>query len=229
MKIQKFTGQGKRSTNQDLISISTLKSGANFFLIADGMGGYDRGDEAAGIISGNIFTYLNYVENINEQTIQEAIQKANLAIKQFNKSNDIKSGATLGGIIIDNDKLHFFWVGDVMILRIGKEEVYFQTKSHTLVNSLLESSLETDEKSLEKYKHIVTRSVSGKPSESQISYNSFSISDEDQVIICSDGVHNTLSIDQIIFEANKNDHLEGIKKLLEENSKDNYSLILIHF
>ena len=229
MKIQKFNGQGKRDTNQDLITISRFISGATFFLIADGMGGYDRGDEAASIVSENIFTYLNYAENINEQSIQQAIQKANLAIKQFNKTNGIKSGATIGGIIIDNDELHIFWVGDVMIFKIGKEGILFKTKSHTLVNSILESSLETDEKSLEKYKHIVTRSISGKPSESQISYNSFSISDEDQVIMCSDGVHNTISIEQIIFETNKDDHMKGIKKLLEENSNDNYSLILIDF
>jgi protein phosphatase len=65
------------------------------------MGGYDRGDEAAKIVSENIFTFLNYADNINEQNIQQAVQKANLAIKQFNIKNNIKSGATIGGIIVN--------------------------------------------------------------------------------------------------------------------------------
>jgi protein phosphatase len=55
MKMQQITGTGKRESNQDFICIDKLESGASFFLIADGMGGYDRGDEAAKIVSENIF------------------------------------------------------------------------------------------------------------------------------------------------------------------------------
>lgn len=229
MQIQQLTGAGKRETNQDFICIDRLESGASFFLIADGMGGYEKGDEASRIVSENIFTFLNFVESINEQNIQQAVQKANLAIKQFNIKNHIKSGATIGGIIIEKNISHIFWVGDVMVYQINKDKVLFQTKSHTLVNSLLESNSIKEEKSLEKYKHIVTRSVSGKPSESNIGYHSTVFSQDNLFIICSDGVHNTISIEQFLLFLNQKNGIQELESKFLKNTQDNYSIITIGF
>lgn len=226
MKVQQLTGIGKRESNQDFICIDRLESGASFFLIADGMGGYEKGDEAARIVSENIFTFLNYVESVNEQNIQKGVQKANLAIKQFNTKNNIKSGATIGGVVVDKNTFHVFWVGDVMVYQINKDKVLFQTKSHTLANSLLESESVKDEKSLEKYKHIVTKSISGKPSESRIGYKLIQFSKEDSFIICSDGIHNTVSIEQILEYINQENGLEKLENNFFKDARDNYSIII---
>lgn len=229
MQIQQLTGTGKRETNQDFICIDRLESGASFFLIADGMGGYEKGDEAAKIVSENIFTFLNYVDSINEQNIQQAVQKANLAIKQFNVKNNIKSGATIGGIIVEEGIAHIFWVGDVMVYQINNNKILFQTKSHTLVNSLLESESIKEEKSLERYKHIVTRSISGKPSESSIGYKSVQFSEYDLFIICSDGVHNTISIEQFLLFLNQKNGIQELESKFLKKTQDNYSIITIGF
>ncbi|MDV3795549.1 hypothetical protein CMT44_00745 [Elizabethkingia anophelis] len=229
MQIQQLTGIGKRGSNQDFICIDRLESGASFFLIADGMGGYEKGDEAAKIVSENIFTFLNYAESINEQSIQKAIQKANLAIKQFNDKNNIRSGATIGGVIVIEDIAHIFWIGDVMVYQISKENILFQTKSHTLVNRLLESDSIKEEKSLERYKHIVTRSISGKPSESSIGYQLIQFSEGDSFIICSDGVHNTVSVEQLLMYINQENGLQQLESQFLKDAQDNYSVINIRF
>jgi len=229
MEVKQLTGTGKRDSNQDFIYIDKLESGASFFLIADGMGGYEKGDEAARIVSENIFTFLKYVKNINEQNIQKAIQKANLAIKQFNNKNNIKSGATIGGIIVEENTVHVFWVGDVMIYQINKENVLFQTQSHTLVNNLLEIESIQEAKSPEQYKHIVTRSISGKPSESSIGYQSIEFSKDDTFIICSDGVHNIVSAEQIIVYINQKNGLQQMESRYLKDAQDNYSVITIAF
>ncbi|OJU76349.1 MAG: hypothetical protein BGO09_15560 [Bacteroidetes bacterium 47-18] len=229
MEVQQLTGTGKRESNQDFICIDRLESGASFFLIADGMGGYEKGDEAARIVTENIFTFLNFVGSINEQNIQQAVQKANLAIKQFNNKNNIKSGATIGGIIVEENAVHIFWVGDVMIYQINKDKVLFQTQCHTLVNSLLESESIKDEKSLEKYKHIVTRSISGKPSESNIGYKSVRFSEDNIFIICSDGVHNTISVEQILQYTGKEEGLQELEYQFLKEAEDNYSVITVIF
>ncbi|UKY85614.1 PP2C family protein-serine/threonine phosphatase [Elizabethkingia anophelis] len=229
MEVKQLTGIGKRETNQDLIYVDKLESDASFFLIADGMGGYEKGDEAARIVTENIFTFLNFVGSINKQNIQQAVQKANLAIKQFNSKNNIKSGATIGGIIVVENTVHLFWIGDVMIYQINKENVLFQTRSHTLVNSLLETESIKEEKSLEKYKHIVTRSISGKPSESSIGYQLIQFSKDDSFIICSDGVHNTVSLEQILMYINQENGLQQLEREFLKDSQDNYSIITIGF
>lgn len=226
MKVQQLTGKGRRESNQDFIYIDRLESGASFFLIADGMGGYEKGDEAAKIVSENIFTFLNYVESINEQNIQRAIQKANLIIKQFNTKNNIKSGATIGGIIAEKDLIHIFWLGDVMVYQISNGKVLFQTKSHTLVNSLLKSESIQEEKSLDKYKHIVTRSISGKPSESRIDYHSTIFSEDDMFIICSDGIHNIISVDQLLVYIKQTNGLQELERQFLKEAQDNYSVII---
>lgn len=229
MKVQQLTGTGKRESNQDLIYVDKLESGASFFLIADGMGGYEKGDEAARIVTENIFTFLNFVGSINEQNIQQAVQKANLTIKQFNSKNNIKSGATIGGIIVEENAVHIFWVGDVMIYQINKDKVLFQTQCHTLVNSLLESESIKEEKSLEKYKHIVTRSISGQPSESSIGYQSIQFSEGDSFIICSDGVHNTVSVEQLLMYINQENGLQQLESQFLKDAQDNYSVITVIF
>lgn len=229
MEVKQLTGIGKRESNQDLIYVDKLESDASFFLIADGMGGYEKGDEAARIVTENIFTFLNFVGSINEQNIQQAVQKANLAIKQFNSKNNIKSGATIGGIIAVKNTVHLFWIGDVMIYQINKENVLFQTRSHTLVNSLLETESIKEEKSLEKYKHIVTRSISGKPSESSIGYQLIQFSEGDSFIICSDGVHNTVSVEQLLMYINQENGLQALEDKFFKEAQDNYSVITIRF
>lgn len=229
MEVKQLTGIGKRESNQDLIYVDKLESDASFFLIADGMGGYEKGDEAARIVTENIFTFLIFVGSINEQNIQQAVQKANLAIKQFNSKNNIKSGATIGGIIAVKNTVHLFWIGDVMIYQINKENVLFQTRSHTLVNSLLETESIKEEKSLEKYKHIVTRSISGKPSESSIGYQLIQFSEGDSFIICSDGVHNTVSVEQLLMYINQENGLQALEDKFFKEAQDNYSVITIRF
>lgn len=229
MQIQQLTGKGRRETNQDFICVNKLKSRASFFLITDDMGAYEKGDEAAKITTENIFAFLNHIENINEQNIQQAVQKANLAIKQFNTKNNIKSGATIGGIIVEKDIVHIFWVGDVMVYQINKDKVLFQTKSHTLVNSLLESDNKKEDKSLDKYKHIVTKSLSGKSFELNIGYQSKPFSKDDLFIICSDGLHNLISIKQLLVFINQKNGLQKLERQFLEGAQDNYSIITIKF
>lgn len=227
MEIQQLTGKGPRETNQDLICIDRLPSGASLFLIADGMGGYERGDDAARVISESIVTFLEHTEAIHEPSIHQALQQANEAIQQFNTKNNIKSGATIGGVIVEKDVAHVFWIGDVMIYHVNSGQVLFKTKSHTLVNRLSESKRSLNKDSLEKYRHIVTRSISGKTSELKMGYRRVSFSQGDWLVLCSDGVHQTLSIEELLLFFNQ---LEGWFELEEQlllRAEDNYSIIIL--
>jgi len=116
-----------------------------------------------------------------------------------------------------------------MVYQINKDKVLFQTKSHTLVNSLLESESINEEKSLEKYKHIVTRSISGKPSESSIGYQLIQFSEGDTFIICSDGVHNTVSVEQILMYIHQENGLQQLENQFLKDAQDNYSVITVAF
>ena len=227
MRINQLIGKGNRETNQDFICVKQLKSGATLCMIADGMGGYEKGNEAAKIVAEKIYLNLSDSKNLNKKIIQKAVQKADLAIRQFNTINNIKSGATIGGVIIENEIAHIFWVGDVMVYHIKNGNIYFQTKTHSLKNSLFEYDALENVGSLDKYNHIVTRSLSGKSVELIIGYTSCHFFEDDICIICSDGFYNTISINEFLSLEDDRKLLTLIEKQLEKDAQDNFSLIHI--
>ena len=103
-----LTGIGKRELNEDVVLIEEINQSTNLFLVVDGMGGYQKGEMAAKIISENFATHLHSLSGFQSQDIENAFKKANLAIKQYNSENKIISGATVGGILITENKIFVF-------------------------------------------------------------------------------------------------------------------------
>jgi protein phosphatase len=225
-----FSNKGKRINNQDYLFSKSIKTDCTLHLVVDGMGGYDHGDLASKLIAQNIHTYLSTVNFIDKKEIQNAVNKANLIIKQ--KSDDLgcKMGATLGGTIIFKKTAFLFWVGDVKILHIRNEELLFESHSHTLINQLIENGSIISK--IERYKHIVTRSVSGSIKNSIIdSHTVNSLLPNDIFIIYSDGVSDVLNSYQINMILNSTDTIQDginqVESLCYIESKDNFSMLII--
>lgn len=231
MKSSILTHKGKRKSNQDVVLVKNINPDTYLYLVADGMGGYDNGEIAASICVESISTFLSNIELIDEEGIQKAVNKANLAIRQFQEKNHSKLGATLGGIILSKNIAKCFWVGDVKVLHYSERKLDFESKSHNLINELSESGASRDAFNTSKYSHIVTRSIQGDVKKSVISYKSLEISDKDQLIICSDGVHNLLDSQTIQYMINnekaKCSVVELINDRLFNEAEDNASLIYI--
>lgn len=228
MKYYFFSESGKRAKNEDVILIEKLNQNANLFLIVDGMGGYQKGEIAAQIIAENIVTYLRTLSVFGEQDIENAIRKANLALKQFNAQQQIKSGGTVGGILLDENIAYCFWVGDVKIFHFKNNKLKWQSESHTLLNELFGETVNKSPELKKRYGHIVTRSVSGKRENFRIEvYKSLDIDKIDSYVICSDGVHNIITTEHISLFLSENNSVNEIQKYLSINSEDNFSFILV--
>lgn len=221
MNIISHTGIGKRKENQDIILIEELSSNTRIFLIADGMGGYENGKIAAELVSDTIFNYLQNNNQINSKSIDEAIKKANLSIKKLNVENDSKSGTTIGCLIRNQEKSFLFWVGDVSLFLFKDNDQIFKSKSHSLINEMLDKGNVISSESIEKYKHIVTKSISGKREIIEKGYFEINNYEYSSFVICSDGVTDTISILDISKLEFEKINIELINK-----SKDNYSYIL---
>ncbi len=222
MKILSHTGIGQRVSNQDVILISELQNDMLLYLVVDGMGGYENGYDAAKIIIENIDSFLNTCQTITSTEIDVALKKANLAIKQFNEVESTKSGATLGGIIRSSNKSLVFWLGDVTICLFDGDNISFKSKSHTLINTLFESGKVISTDNINKYKHIVTKSISGKREIIEKGFFEILNDDYNKFVICSDGVTDTIPLIDFV----KKD-INDLNFSLENNSKDNYTYILL--
>lgn len=224
-----FSHIGKRKENQDLVISLPLKSNNHLFIVTDGMGGYSNGAKASKIISESISTYLSNIKVIPHDSIQKAINKANLAIKQELKSSTIKMGATLAGIVIQENVAKCFWVGDVQVLHLRDYKLKFKSKSHTLLNEIIENGNITDPEKLAKYTHIVTRSVQGDIEKSKVDYKEITLQEKDILTISTDGVHNIISPLQFQYIIGKYKSIDiftsEIEERLLQEAEDNFSLI----
>ncbi|ATA69195.1 hypothetical protein CGC48_11540 [Capnocytophaga cynodegmi] len=229
MEYKFFTGIGTRELNEDVILIEDINQTATLFLVVDGMGGYQKGEIAAKIISENIATHLRSISEFDSQGIENAFRKANLAIKQFNIENAITSGATVGGILLTEDKAISFWIGDVKICHFKEGKLNWQSRSHTLLNEMLETDAIRSPEIHKRYSHIVTRSIAGKRENSKPEFFEIeNFSENSSFIICTDGVHNIMTPDHLLLLLGEQNGLLNVENYLKEFARDNYSLILVY-
>lgn len=225
-----FSNKGKRKNNQDYLFYKSINADCILYLVVDGMGGYDYGELASKLVAENIHTYLSTVNFIDKKEIQNAVNKSNLIIKQKSDDLNAKMGATLGGVIIFKETAFLFWVGDVKIIHTRNEELLFESHSHTLINQMIENGNIINK--IERYKHIVTRSVSGTIKDSEIGFQTINtVLPNDLIVIYSDGVSDILNSYQVNNVLNSNGTiLEGINQLeslCNLKSNDNFSMLIV--
>lgn len=228
MKHSFFTGIGTREQNEDVILIEQLNQKNILYLVVDGMGGYEKGEVAAKLVADNIATYLRSILEIDIAHIQNAVNKANLAIKQYNEINQITSGATLGGVIISGNSALCFWLGDVKIFYLKNNKLVLESQSHSFLNEMSDSNFFKTPENLKRYGHIVTRSVSGKRDRTTLDFFQIdNLSVQDSFIICSDGVHTEMTIQHMNLLLSTNTNTAEIEDYLNTHANDNFSLIHI--
>lgn len=232
MKAIAVSHKGKRDINQDLILEYTSNDGSYLFSVIDGMGGYDRGEVAAKIICENIETYLSTVGTIDAFHIQKAINKSNLAIRQQNSYLAMNMGATIGGVIMRDSIVIYFWIGDVKILHFRNRELFYESSPHNLISDLKANGNVFEPSQLLKYRHVVTRAIQGdlKTSQAEIETNSFH-ENTDLLFVCSDGVHDqieSLQLENLLKKAESPLKLkEELESKLKIAASDNFSFVII--
>ncbi|MEO2070882.1 MAG: PP2C family serine/threonine-protein phosphatase [Zunongwangia sp.] len=231
MKSKVISHIGKRRTNQDRVLAKKINTDSHLYLIADGMGGYDNGDIAAEMVIESLTAFLSHSGQFNKNVIHKAINKANLALRQYQERHQSRLGSTLGGIIVSGRTAKTFWVGDVKILHYSNGKLRFESKTHNLSSELSETDNQNRSEYFSKYKHIVTRSIQGDFDKSIPSYQELILNKEDKLFICSDGAHNLIDTQTLQFLINKKDSTNSLIATIEQRIKketnDNASLILI--
>ncbi len=142
----------------------SISSPAGLFIVCDGLGGHDSGQEASRmavkIIAERVIHDL-FLQSLNTEKgedvtklqeedhllglLQRAIEEANTGICQRNQREKTDMGCTLTGSMIVGEHAYIFNVGDsrTYILRDGK--LYQLTNDHSLVGQLVAGGLITPE------------------------------------------------------------------------------------
>ncbi len=236
MKAFYLTDPGKvRDHNEDSVTILSNDNGEYILAVADGMGGHKAGEVASSIATTHLEARFVSLDTLG--TKEEAIEWLREVTKEINdkifaytfQNPDSKGmGTTLVVAIRTRDYVLFGNIGDSSGFVYKNGKLVKVTKDHTLVNLLVSTGELTEEEA--KYhprKNVLMRALgANNPIEIDIFDVDISVRG---ILLCSDGLTNMLTFEQIEKVLNSKDSIEEkiIKLIRKSNSRggtDNISI-----
>ena len=237
MKSYYLTDSGRvRSHNEDSVTIVKNQSGEHLMMVADGMGGHRAGEIASSMVVthlGSRFANLSTIGTKFDAVnwLNENINTINTNIIKYTEENPESTGmgTTIVLALLTKDFLIFGNIGDSsgFVLKNGK--LIKITKDHTLVNLLVEAGEIKPEEAVNHPKKNVLMKALG--TESKQTLDIFDVdTNVDAVLLCSDGLTNMLTreqIEKVLNEENMNVEdklIKIIKKCNARGGNDNISI-----
>jgi PPM family protein phosphatase len=237
MKSFYLTDAGRvRTHNED--SVTILKNASNEYLlcVADGMGGHRKGEVASSMA----LTHLGkrFTESTSVGTKMDAVNWLNDNINEINKEildyantheDSIGMGTTIVVALLTKEFLIFGNIGDSSGYVLKNNKLHKVTKDHTLVNLLVAAGDLTEEQAKNHPKKNVLMKALGVVD--KVDMDIFDVDNtSDAIMLCSDGLTNMLSEEQIEKVLNEENTAieEKVSKLIRKcNSRggtDNISV-----
>lgn len=234
-----------RLTNEDNYGVRQQQLGdaQNLIMgvVADGMGGMAQGEVASQIAVNTLIEepipQEFETEEFQANWLTSLVHKANESI-----TNTVKDGGTTVSAVLGiSDRLMVAHVGDSRIYLIRKGEISQLSEDHSLVAMMVASGQITQEESLEHpERNVLTKSLGSKRILSNgyvqdlkriKSGLSMAIEDGDILLLCSDGVWDLVSTDEIIQIFAKSSLQSAvdatINQVIDRGASDNATLLAL--
>lgn len=242
MKVFAKSDIGKaRNMNEDFFYISKDTEPLKLYILADGMGGYSGGEIASKLATISVKSYIESNFNNIDYTkkeellklIKNAIEYANMVVYEKAKENEelTNMGTTLEVCIIYNNKAFIGHIGDSRIYRIRKDIIRKITQDHSYVQKLVKDGTITKEEAVNHpKKNMLIKALGCTPFvEPDIMVKGFL--KDDIIVICSDGLTNMISEEEIYATVSKNVDSasdELVNNANERGGYDNITVIIIN-
>ncbi|TMD02169.1 MAG: zinc-ribbon domain-containing protein [Chloroflexi bacterium] len=221
------------------------------FIVADGLGGHDNGQEASrmaiNIIAERMVRDLlaaplasekagETVEEASEDSLaallQSTIEDANAAICQVNQRDKTDMGSTITGFMVVGDFAYILNVGDSRTYMVRAGQIYQLTTDHSLVGQLVAGGLiQPDDVYTHPQRSQIFRSLGDKPNV-QVDIFKQQLHPGDILLSCSDGLWEMVRNPQIeSILNNAPDPQTACTQLLEtantNGGEDNVSAVVV--
>ncbi len=223
-----------RQNNEDYFCISSSVEG--LYLVADGMGGHNAGEVASNLAIQTVEQYISSnVDNDSlENILSQALSSANDKVYNMscNNSNMSGMGTTLTLALVKDNELYFAHVGDSRGYTLENGTLKQITTDHTLVEELYQSgTISQEEIKTHPQKNIITNAI-GTEIICKSDIEILPLSPVDKVLLCSDGLSNYLTNDEIEDVMKQNEIPQKICEILVEMANnrggdDNITVVVI--
>lgn len=229
-----------RTQNQDYYSILKLSRDQLLVIVCDGMGGARAGNIASKMAV-EVFTgevRRNVRSNMKSERIDgmlcAALELANKAVyEQSQLSEEYKGmGTTLVTAFFQRDRVTIANVGDSRAYLFNKDGVSAITTDHSVVEMMVQRGELTREAAKNHPgKNLITRAVGTEPAVNCDLFH-LQLNKGDSVLLCSDGLSNVMSDQEMLFEVihgvNKSDCCQRLMNIANfRGSPDNVTIALI--
>ncbi len=217
-----------------------LLEDAQFFVLADGMGGHQAGEVASKETVDQLcalfkerFDSSNTNLAYAEKCIKDIVQEVNTKIYRMSRENpELRGmGTTLCCILIHPEGLVYGHVGDSRIYRFRHGRLEQLTQDHSLLRELIDLGQLSEQQAGDfLYKNIITKAI-GTESQVEPTVTHSSLESGDMILMCTDGLSDLVSFEEIQHILSQTSE-EDIAKLLVKKAKqrggyDNITVILV--
>ncbi len=233
IEIGNVQGTGEREEQQDAFAFSPSskwKDKGFLAVLCDGMGGLDSGAAISNKLVSDIIAEFPYsFEKLKDGWILDAL------------SNEIfqnyagRGGTTLIITYIKDDKMWFASVGDSDLLLLRNGRIYAmntrQEYGNTLLMRVAEGAVSMDQALFHSDAAALTEFMGAKHTNPDFSIVPWQVMDNDVYLLCSDGISDTLSFEEIreAMMHTPSECAELLEKGIIQKSKkyqDNYTAII---
>jgi serine/threonine protein phosphatase PrpC len=234
-------------TNLLQFSESSSRHRAHVFLVADGIGGNQAGEVASGLSVKTIEEFLlntlhrfTNIQPSEEQAVlrdlQDALFQADSRIfEESEKKPEWRGmGTTLTMAFAANWRLFVAHAGDSRCYLQSAGKLQQLTQDDTLVGELGRCGvLSPEAQARHPFRHVVTNFLGGTEHRVRVELHSLALHAEDVILICSDGLTDMLTEEQIsAILAGESEPEAACRRLVTEangrGGKDNITVIVAH-
>ncbi len=246
MKSFGLTDKGKiRKDNQDCFIIEKCEARDCLVVaLCDGMGGAKAGGVASQLANKAFVNYLfsKLISRVNrslnyKSILQAACTEANGVAYEYSQFGEEFTGmgtTIVGGVIRNSGSGYIINVGDSRAYRISRRSGTIQqiTKDHSLVEELVSFGAITPEQAkTHPQRNVITRALGSEPTV-EADYFEFSLQSGDVLLLCSDGLSNTVSDLEMLDYAKEFPEPERLcralmSKALNRGARDNVTVVAV--
>ncbi|MCH5316344.1 MAG: Stp1/IreP family PP2C-type Ser/Thr phosphatase [Eubacterium sp.] len=239
MKIVAKTDKGRvRDSNQDAYAVGEFPDEVAWAIVCDGMGGAAGGNIASALAVKVISDKINasYRESMKDYSIKNmlhsALTAANMEVYDMAYANPELNGmgTTVVCAVVKNGYAFIAHAGDSRAY-IYDGELKQVTTDHSVVQRLLDSGQITKEEAEHHpYKNRITRAI-GVDKSIEIDFDEIELEDDEVLILCTDGLSNYVTDDEMINEVQDGKYYAFADRLVRKANNngggDNITVVAI--
>jgi protein phosphatase len=231
------TAQGARSNNEDRYVVDRAN---NVFLVADGMGGQELGEQASGLAAEIIPRVVHDQLAVSEdasQAMQKALSEANQAIVHAGRNQPAgrRMGTTAVVAVQHSDQVYVAGLGDSRAYLIRGNKIDLLTVDHSVAQALVSTGvLSPEEARNSPWQHVLHKFLGCAEMTDGADVRPFTPQAGDRLLLASDGLTNHITEEDLRSGPHQfpdpqtwAEHLVQIA--LSRGSRDNVTCIVLAF